>query len=254
LSWICFHIYCEENDSSVQVCIEVLFSSFVFRLFLLFVLYRSRISLNKQFHIDHTLILYTQVVTLCTTRFNVQESCAMPTRCIYAFCVGSQNKLQLFLLCGLNSIFKYNSVQSYPLKVSHFATLPSKGIFLERRLWQSCTVRRRHIQKTIAHRRPTEPNDWLIRNCERLERQLRQLSAAARNTNRTTKRLVALVHFIWNTESRNSYKPKKDPSPFRLSCDKPINVRFILLLSQGENSWWQLGMNSSSSVVWVTSS
>ena len=33
------------------------------------------------------LTLYSPVVTICTTRFNIQQFCVLPTHCIYVFCV-----------------------------------------------------------------------------------------------------------------------------------------------------------------------
>lgn len=55
-----WHLYFEEYHSYVPVYVLTPFSSFVFRLFVL---------LNRRFHIGHTLTLYPQVVTSCTTRF-----------------------------------------------------------------------------------------------------------------------------------------------------------------------------------------
>ena len=69
--------------------------------------------LIKRFHIGHTLILYTQVVTLCTTSFKIQESYAVPTQCIYVFCVVLRTNNDYFY-CAVRTeylnIIQYNLV------------------------------------------------------------------------------------------------------------------------------------------------
>lgn len=178
----------------------------------------------------------------------------MPTQCIYIFCVGLRTNYNYFY-CAVRT--EYLNIMQYYLILWSCHTLRlcwvkafSLNIFCDRVIQYVEDIFKRQRTDVLLSQLTVwfeTANGWKGSRDS-------WHSAAARNTNRTTKRLVAVVHFIWNTESRNSYKPKKGPSPFRLSFDKPINVHFILLLSQGENRWWQLGMNSSSSVVWVTSS
>jgi len=42
------------------------------------------------------LTLYGPVVTLYTTRLNVQKSCVLPTQCIYVFCVDLKTNSHYF--------------------------------------------------------------------------------------------------------------------------------------------------------------
>jgi hypothetical protein len=201
------------------------------------VLYRQRISLNKRFHIGHTLILYTQVVTLCTTRFNFQESYAMPIRCSYVFCVGLRTNYNYFYWAVRTEYF--NIIQYY---------LSLWSCHNLRLCWVKAFSLNGFCDRVIQYR------EDILKRRQRTDVLLSQLtvwfetangwrgsrdswhSSAARNTNRTTKRLVAVVHFIWNTESRNSYKPKKGPSPFRLSFDKPFFLGLITSFIQVNHS------------------
>ena len=192
------------------------------------------------------------MVTLCTTMFNVLESYAIPTHCIYVFCVGLRTNYSYFY-CVVRTEY-LNVIQYYLILWSCHTLLLcwvkafSLNGFCDRVIQYGEDMFKKRQRTNVLL-------SQLIRNCERMERQRRQLIRCCGTQHKQNcKTIGGVVHFIWNTESRNSYKPKKGPSPFRLSFDKPINVHFILLLCQGENIWWQLGTNSSGSVVWVRSS
>ena len=112
--------------------------------------------------------MYRTVVTICTTRFNIQQYYVQPTQCIYVLC-GSQNKQQLFpyttltdwffvterkcVYCALRTGFLYITEEPFllgcdaislcnrPLKMKAF---PSKG----RKLVTSVIVSRNNTVST----------------------------------------------------------------------------------------------------------
>jgi len=50
-------------------------------------------------------VLQSSLVTICTTRFNIQKFYVLPTQRIYMFCSGSQNKERLFPYTALTGWF-----------------------------------------------------------------------------------------------------------------------------------------------------
>jgi hypothetical protein len=51
---------------------------------------------TKCIYVQRKLTLYSPVVTLCTTRFNIQKFYVLPTQCIYVFCTDLRTNSDYF--------------------------------------------------------------------------------------------------------------------------------------------------------------
>jgi len=47
-------------------------------------------------HVPFVLSFQTLILTLCTTSFNIQKFCVLPTHCIYVFCVDLRTNSDYF--------------------------------------------------------------------------------------------------------------------------------------------------------------